>query len=253
MTAPAAWPGALPGERPPIGASRRASSPHQMRASPSPGGRLGRLGRVAREARPARQPDVRTRGDALWFLPCHHRAVDTWAGAGLGLDYGEVRLGRASEAWLKVGADLRNRVKRRLGDAAAEVEVVGSSSILGILAKPIVDLAVALDPSHSIRLVTERLQTDGWTYRGDAGSQGGHIFVLETRPWHRVAHLHVVEHGGVQWRNYLLFRELLRRDAKARNRYESIKLKLAEQYPTDRGSYTNGKTEVVASLLAGRS
>jgi GrpB-like predicted nucleotidyltransferase (UPF0157 family) len=175
--------------------------------------------------------------------------VDAWAEAGLGLDYGEVRLSRASVAWLKAGADLRNRVRHRLRGVAADVEVVGSSSILGLLAKPIVDLAVALDTSHSIRLVTERLQTDGWIYRGDAGSQGGHIFVLETRPWHRVAHLHVVEHRGVQWRNYLLFRDLLRRDAEARNRYEAIKLKLAHQYPTDRGSYTTGKTEVVASLL----
>ncbi len=175
--------------------------------------------------------------------------MDAWAEVGLGLGYGEVRLSRASEAWLKAGADLRDRVKRRLRGAAADVEIVGSPSILGLLAKPIIDLAVALDTSHSIRLVTERLQMDGWTYRGDAGSQGGHIFVLETRRWHRVAHLHVVEHGGVQWRSYLLFRDLLRRDAEARNRYEAIELKLAQHYPTDRGLYTTGKTEVVASLL----
>jgi GrpB-like predicted nucleotidyltransferase (UPF0157 family) len=46
-------------------------------------------------------------------------------------------------------------------------------------------------------------------------------------------------------------RDLLRRDAEARSRYEAIKLKLAQQYPTDRGSYTTGKAEVVASLLGG--
>lgn len=56
---------------------------------------------------------------------------------------------------------------------------------------------------------------------------------------------------GVQWRSYLLFRDILRRDAEARHRYEAIKLKLAEQYPTDRGSYATGKTEVVESLLRG--
>jgi GrpB-like predicted nucleotidyltransferase (UPF0157 family) len=198
-------------------------------------------------------PGVRSRADALYLPRCHHPTVDAWAEAGLGLDYGEVRLSRASEAWLRAGADLQNRVKLQLLGVAADVEVVGSSSILGLLAKPIIDLAVALDRSHSIPLVTERLQTDGWTYRGDAGSQGGHIFVLETRPSHRVAHLHVVKHCGVQWRNYLLFRDLLHRDAEARSRYEAIKLKLAEQYPTDRGSYTTGKTEVIASLLYGVS
>lgn len=99
--------------------------------------------------------------------------MDAWAEAGLGLDYGEVRLSRASEAWVPAGTGLRDRVKLRLQGAAADVELVGSSSILGRLAKPIIDLAVALGPSHSIQLATERLQSDGWTYRGDAGSQGG--------------------------------------------------------------------------------
>lgn len=74
--------------------------------------------------------------------------MDAWAEAGLGLDYGEVRLSRTNVAWLKAGADLRNRVRHRLRGVAADVEVVGSSSILGLLAKPIVDLAVALDTSH---------------------------------------------------------------------------------------------------------
>jgi GrpB-like predicted nucleotidyltransferase (UPF0157 family) len=76
-------------------------------------------------------------------------------------------------------------------------------------------------------------------------------FVLETRPWHRVAHLHIVEHDGSQWRNYLHLRDLLRGSPDARERYEAVKLKLAEQDPTDRKAYTTGKTEVVISLLHG--
>ncbi len=75
------------------------------------------------------------------------------------------------------------------------------------------------------------------------------MFVLETRPWHRVAHLHVVEHDGSQWRNYLRLRDPLRRSPEARDRYEAIKLKLAKQDPTDRKAYTTGKTEVVTSTL----
>jgi len=152
---------------------------------------------------------------------------------------------------LAAGVELRNRVREALNGLAADVECIGSSSVLTLLAKPIIDLAVGLDMSRSISPVTARLQADGWIYRGDAGSDGGHVFVLETRPWHRVAHVHVVEHGGSQWRNYLHLRDLLRRSPDARQRYEAVKLKLVKQDPTDRKAYTTGKTEVVTALLYG--
>jgi GrpB-like predicted nucleotidyltransferase (UPF0157 family) len=177
--------------------------------------------------------------------------VDVLTAAGLGLDYSEVRFGRTSRAWLTAGAELRNRVAECLAGLAAAVEVVGSASVLGLLAKPIIDLAAGFDPGRSVAAAVDRLQADGWIYRGDAGGEGGHVFVLESRPWYRVAHLHLVEYGDAQWRNYLRFRDLLRRRPDARERYEAVKLKLAEQYPTDRNAYTDGKTEVVTALLRG--
>ncbi len=84
--------------------------------------------------------------------------------------------------------------------------------------------------------------------RGDAGAQGGQVFVLESTPWHRVAHSHVVEHLGAQWRNYWT-RDLLRRNPGARQRYEDTKLRLIDEVGNDRTVYTEGKTEIVASLL----
>lgn len=177
--------------------------------------------------------------------------MDFLTTAGLGLDYDAIRLDRTTDAWLAAGAELRNQVAEALDGLVTEVEVIGSSSVLGLLAKPIIDVAVGLDATQSISPVTARLQAEGWIYRGDAGSDGGHVFVRETRPWHRVAHLHVVEHNGSQWRNYLSFRDLLRRSPEARERYEAVKLALAGRQPTDRRAYTSGKTEVVTSLLRG--
>jgi GrpB-like predicted nucleotidyltransferase (UPF0157 family) len=162
--------------------------------------------------------------------------VDALTAAGLGLDYDTIRLERTTEAWLAVGVELRNRVAQALNGVATDVEVIGSSSVLGLLAKPIIDLAVGIDPNQPISAVTARLAPDGWIYRGDAGSDGGHVFVLEARPWHRVAHVHVVEHDGGQWRNYLRFRDLLRRSRDARERYEAVKLRLAAQDPPHRSA-----------------
>lgn len=169
--------------------------------------------------------------------------------AGLGLDYDSIRLERTTDAWLVAGTELRNRVAEILEDVVADVELVGSSSVLGLLAKPITDLAAGMTADQDLSPVTTRLEGAGWIYRGDAGENGGHVFVLETRPWHRVAHLHVVEHDGSQWQNYLRFRDLLRRSPDARERYEAEKLRLADLDPADRKAYTVGKTEVVTSLI----
>lgn len=56
-----------------------------------------------------------------------------------------------------------------------DVQVMGSSSVLGLLAKPIVDLAVGIAAAEALTPVTARLEDDGWIYRGDAGDQGDHV------------------------------------------------------------------------------
>lgn len=180
----------------------------------------------------------------------HNGFVDTLVAAGLGLDYGIVRLGRTTSDWLDAGAALRAHVAQQLAVVTVDVEQIGSSAVLGLLAKPIVDLAVGLHDAGSLSRVGERLVADGWIYRGDAGDDGGRVFVLEARPRHRVAHLHVVEHDGVQWRDYLRLRDLLRTSAQARARYETVKLRLADHHPDDRNAYTDGKDEIVKSLLS---
>ncbi len=89
----------------------------------------------------------------------------------------------------------------------------------------------------------------GYQFRGDAGDQGGLVFVLEDHPKHRVVHLHVVDHGGEQWRRYLTLRDLLLMNADARERYERTKRELAERFPNDRKAYTAAKQSLVGSLL----
>lgn len=170
--------------------------------------------------------------------------------AGLGLDYGALRLERMTSDQVTACSRLRDVVEATLGSVVAGVEQVGSSSVEGLLAKPIVDLAVGIATEDQLGTVRTMLEAAGWIYRGNAGESGGHVFVLETEPWHRVAHLHVVEFGGDQWQNYVRFRDLLRRSAQARARYEGAKMKLVETHRNDRKGYTDGKATIVQELLA---
>jgi GrpB-like predicted nucleotidyltransferase (UPF0157 family) len=133
------------------------------------------------------------------------------------------------------------------------VEHVGSTSVDGLVAKPIVDLAVGIEASQEFDPVRSWLERDGWIYRGDAGGEGGHVFVVESQPWFRVAHVPVVPFAGEQWVNYLRHRELLRESAAARQAYETTKLQPANTVGNDRMAHTDGKTDgktdVVRELL----
>ena len=169
---------------------------------------------------------------------------------GLGQSYETMTLSRTTEAWLAAGVDLQRHVAQILDGITPHVEVIGSSSVLGLLAKPIIDLAVGLASDQPVGPIASTLQGDGWIYRGDAGPDGGHVFVLEDRPWHRLAHLHVVTYDADSWRNYLRLRDLLRSSPDARSRYEAVKKDLVKRERVDRSVYTRGKTEIVEALLA---
>ena len=175
--------------------------------------------------------------------------VADWNKIGLGIDKDDVRLARTDANWLAAGSRLRDHVAEHLGEAG-EVEQIGSSSVRDLLAKPIVDLAVVVETSADADRLKEQLEASGWFDQGDAGDDGGRIFVLEVEPLRRVAHLHLVVAGDRQWVNWRAFRDLLQSGEAARTEYEAVKIRLARQFPHDRKAYTDGKTDVVRSLLA---
>ncbi len=73
--------------------------------------------------------------------------------------------------------------------------------------------------------------------------------MLEDRPRHSIAHVHVVEYEGAQWKQYLAFRDLLLSDASARAAYARLKIELARKFADDRKAYTAAKQGPVDDLL----
>jgi GrpB-like predicted nucleotidyltransferase (UPF0157 family) len=176
------------------------------------------------------------------------RSVD-FAAAGLGLQYGTVRLVKSEPSWVSLGLDLAVKTERALGELVEAIEHVGSTAVPGLIAKPVIDLALGVRPGVDVGELVDPITAAGWIYRGDAGEDGGWVFVLEDSPWHRVAHAHGVVFGDEPWQRYLLFRDLLRRDGAARTAYAEAKRQLAEQHRNDATSYTKGKTTAVEELL----
>jgi GrpB-like predicted nucleotidyltransferase (UPF0157 family) len=167
----------------------------------------------------------------------------------IGLKYGTVEIVPHHTGWQGAYAREHAKLDSALSGMGCRIEHVGSTAVPELPAKPIIDIAVGLSPESSLESVITILKAMGYIYRGDAGSSGGHIFVRESAPLVRTHHIHVVFTGDPQWEEYLLFRDLLRKNPKIRETYAAEKLALAERYPMDRRSYTNGKDRLVRRLL----
>jgi GrpB-like predicted nucleotidyltransferase (UPF0157 family) len=152
-------------------------------------------------------------------------------------------------AWPARFEEQRGPVERILAPwLAAPVEHVGSTSVPGLAAKPVVDMLAAVRSLEESRPCIDLLSADGWLwapYREDIE----HWFCRPT-PELRTHHLHVVELGGEAWHDMRAFRDALRADESLRDRYAALKHDLAVRHRDDRNAYTDAKSAFVAAALA---
>jgi GrpB-like predicted nucleotidyltransferase (UPF0157 family) len=167
----------------------------------------------------------------------------------LGLTRGRVKIADSEPCWQSAFEQLAAQLRGVLTGLRASVEHVGSTAVPGLAAKPIIDIAIGIRGGAGIDHVIGAVEPLGYIYRGDAGSDGGHLFVLDDQPDHRIAHLHVVSAEDPQWQRYLAFRDLLRQDPLARADYENLKRQLAIQFPEDRKAYTAAKKSFISAQL----
>ena len=167
----------------------------------------------------------------------------------MGLEKSDVRLASPNPTWTVLGEAECHTVEELLVGLARAVEHIGSTSVPGLEAKPILDLAAAVPDDTSADDVEACLGAGGpYAYQGDKGKDGGLLFVRRQGSF-RTVHIHVVHEGSQEWDAYLRFRELLRRNPGARQRYLSAKRELALRFPLDRRCYTEAKSAVVEELL----
>lgn len=164
----------------------------------------------------------------------------------LGLPKGIVKLEPHSKFWRQSFAAEAARIREAVGEYILAIEHVGSTSIGGIAAKPIIDMAVALKNLADGEKCIAPLENVGYEYRGEHGIAGRFYFV-KGEP--RTHHLHMVAAGSDCWRSHLLFRDYLRASQAAAKEYERLKIDLAEKFPGDRDAYLKGKRVFIENVL----
>ncbi len=167
----------------------------------------------------------------------------------VGLKRGTVHLEDHQAEWEDVAAKTIGTLRAILGDVAVDIQHVGSTSIKWICAKPIIDIAIAVNKLNDIEQYIDVLDLHGVVFRRTF--EPAHMFFVmgDFQNEIRTHHIHVVEYSSDLWRDYILFRDYLNTFPEKAKSYESLKLYLAKTYEDNRKEYTAGKEELIETLL----
>src|SRR4051812_34275182 len=151
-------------------------------------------------------------------------------------------------SWPELFEQLHASIWPCVRELATSIEHVGSTSVEGLAAKPVIDMVIVVPTASAIGPVIERLATLGYRHRGDLGVPGREAF---TRPDGTPAHhLYACVEGNRGLRNHLAVRDYLRRNPPAARDYGALKKQLAARFPNDIDGYVEGKSDFILEILA---
>ena len=150
--------------------------------------------------------------------------------------------------WESEFTEERKRIAGALGDVAKGIEHYGSTSVVGMRAKPILDILVGVRPFEDWMKCRVPLLKLGYDYAENAGVPDHHIFGRGRDSSERTHLVHVVEFLGQEWFVNIAFRDALRRDASLRSRYLDVKEHAVAASPDDRVKYNELKRSFITDI-----
>ncbi|MFD8546068.1 GrpB family protein [Streptomyces sp. NPDC059649] len=155
-----------------------------------------------------------------------------------------IRLAEYDPDWPSRFARERIRILEALGSTARRVDHIGSTSVPGLAAKPIIDIDVSVPDVEAEDDYLGALLAVGYELRV---RQPGHRMV---RAPALDVHVHICGVGSDWERRHLLFREWLRRDAGDRQAYADLKRQLARHDWEDMNAYADAKSCLIGQIMA---
>lgn len=143
---------------------------------------------------------------------------------------------------------IEEELKQLLGDLALAVEHVGSTSITGLAAKPIIDIDVVIQDYSVFFKVVQLLENGGYYHEGDLGIAGREAFGYTGKEHLQKHHLYVCPSDSEELRRHLTFRDHLRKSREAAAEYERIKIKAARQFPDSIEDYLQAKSPFIEQI-----
>ncbi|MEV0147929.1 MULTISPECIES: GrpB family protein [unclassified Nonomuraea] len=151
-------------------------------------------------------------------------------------------------AWPEEFARLGPRLRGALGDVAARIDHIGSTSVPGLAAKPVIDIQVSVRSFEPLDAYRAPLEEElGFVFRADNPERTKRYF--REPPGSRRTHVHVRLLGSFSEQLPLLFRDHLRCHPEAAAAYAEVKRRCAAEFRDDRTGYVEAKDAFVWEIV----
>ncbi len=149
--------------------------------------------------------------------------------------------------WPRLFQERGERLRQALGDVALRINHIGSTSIPGFAAKPIIDIQISVAALEPLARFRGPLESLGYVFRADNVDRAKRYF--REAPGTRREHIHVRKAGSWGEQFALLFRDYMRAHPYEAEAYASLKRDLAERYRDDQHGYTDAKGPFIWSVM----
>ncbi len=143
---------------------------------------------------------------------------------------------------------IKTEVFAALGKLAVSIEHVGSTSVEGLWAKPIIDIDVIISDNKFLPQVIDKLENIGYQYEGNLGIEGREAFRYDNKPEFMLHHLYVCPQDSKELKRHLAFRDFLRTHSDAVREYSRVKREGAELFPEDIEAYIQYKSQTIETV-----
>ncbi len=169
-------------------------------------------------------------------------------GNSIGLKRNTVKLHNYSSEWPKLYQYEADSIRKVLGNVVVGIEHIGSTSVPGMLAKPIIDIDVGIKRMLLAKRCIRPLETLGYVM-ADIEKTRDHWILSKRKDETVTHHLHLVKYGGRRWKRDLELRNFLRSNPALAEAYCLVKKELSKKYPNDRFQYTYNKGLFIQPIL----
>lgn len=154
------------------------------------------------------------------------------------------------EHWRLDFLKIQNELTDALGQLAIRIEHVGSTSVQGLSAKPIIDIDVVIKDYNALKDTISALEKIGYQYEGDLGIPGREAFRYDGKDHLKKHHLYVCPADSPELKRHIAFRDYLRTHPDAVREYSLIKEEGAKKYPDDIERYIEYKSPFIERVYS---
>ena len=128
-----------------------------------------------------------------------------------------------------------------------KIEHVGSTSVEGLYAKPIIDLDIVIE-NDKFEIIKRLLNDKGYKHEGDLGIEGREAFSYSGKEELMTHHLYVCPKDSKELFKHITFRDFLKNNSALASEYSKVKEQAAVLYPDDIDKYMEFKSEIIEKI-----